>query len=103
MSVPLYATSTADQVRHIVRDSGSKLIFVDGKKDAEMLAGLRADLPDLVEVISLTAVDGFPSLDDELAAAPSDTSAVEARIAVADPDALATIIYTSGTTGEPKV
>jgi long-chain acyl-CoA synthetase len=27
---------------------------------------------------------------------------VEARLAVADPDALATIIYTSGTTGEPK-
>ncbi len=102
VSVPLYATSTADQVRHIVRDSGAQLIFVNSKKDAEMLAGLRADLPELVEIISWTPVDGFPCLDDELAAAPSDTSAVEARLAVADPDTLATIIYTSGTTGEPK-
>jgi len=102
VSVPLYATSTAEQVRHIVRDSGSKLIFVDGAGRAAMLTELRPELAELDDVIALTPVEGVTSLDDELAAAPADTSAVEARLAVVDPDALATIIYTSGTTGEPK-
>ncbi len=102
VSVPLYATSTAPQVRHIVADSGARLIFVAGAAEAAIVDEVRAELPDLIEVITLDAVDGRPSLDDELSAAPSDTSAVDARMDVADPDQLATIIYTSGTTGEPK-
>jgi long-chain acyl-CoA synthetase len=102
VSVPLYATSTADQVRHIVRDSGSKLIFVDGADRVAMLAGLRDELPELDAVIALLPGTEAISLDDELKAAPSDTSAVDARVAAAVPDSLATIIYTSGTTGEPK-
>lgn len=42
------------------------------------------------------------TLAGELAAAPSDQGAVDAALATASGDDLATIIYTSGTTGLPK-
>lgn len=57
---------------------------------------------DDVAVISFDELDGVTGLSDELAAAPSDFTAVEERLAAARADDLATIIYTSGTTGEPK-
>jgi long-chain acyl-CoA synthetase len=102
VSVPLYATSTADQLRHIVADSAARLIFVAGAREAAIVAEVRDALPDLEAVITLLPTPDAITLDDELAAAPSDTSAVDERIAAANPDDLATIIYTSGTTGEPK-
>jgi long-chain acyl-CoA synthetase len=102
ISVPLYATSTPDQVRHILGDCGAKLIFVAGAHEAEIVASVRADLPDLDAVIALAPTAGVIGLDEELAAAPTDTSEVDARIAAASADDVATIIYTSGTTGEPK-
>jgi long-chain acyl-CoA synthetase len=102
VSVPLYATSTGDQVRHIVADSGARLIFVAGAKELAIVEAVRGDLPAIEEVITLLPTPDVTTLDDELAAAPSDTSAVDERIAAGSPDDLATIIYTSGTTGEPK-
>jgi Long-chain acyl-CoA synthetases (AMP-forming) len=99
VSVPLYPTSTPDQVQHIISDSGAKLAFVSGQAELDKLteAGL-AELP----VVSFDELDDAVTLSAELAAAPSDEAAVDARLAAAHADDLATIIYTSGTTGEPK-
>lgn len=102
VSVPLYATSTADQLRHIVADSGSRVIFVAGAREADIVAQVRDALPELEAVITLLPTPEAITLDDELAAAPEDTSAIDLRMAAASPEDLATIIYTSGTTGEPK-
>jgi long-chain acyl-CoA synthetase len=103
VSVPLYATSTPDQARHILADSGCRLAFV-GAEEAAKLADVRPDLPELGRVVALTGTpdDTDATLADELAAAPDDRSQVDARLAAATADDLATIIYTSGTTGEPK-
>ncbi|MBA3019718.1 long-chain fatty acid--CoA ligase [Propionicimonas sp.] len=102
VSVPLYATSAPEQLRHIVADSGARLIFVAGAREADIVAQVRDALPELEAVITLLPTPEAITLDDELAAAPEDTSAVDLRVAAASPDDLATIIYTSGTTGEPK-
>jgi long-chain acyl-CoA synthetase len=102
ISVPLYATSTPEQVRHIVRDCGAKLIFVAGAHEADIVASVRAELPELGDVIALLPTPEVTDLAEELASAPPDTSAVDARIAAISADDVATIIYTSGTTGEPK-
>lgn len=32
---PIYATSTPEQIRHIINDSGSRLIVVGGRSEAE--------------------------------------------------------------------
>ncbi len=102
VSVPLYATSTSDQLRHIVADSGARVIFVAGAREADIVAQVHDALPELQAVITLLPTPEAITLDDELAAAPEDTSAVDLRVAAASPDDLATIIYTSGTTGVPK-
>ncbi|PFG18258.1 long-chain acyl-CoA synthetase [Propionicimonas paludicola] len=99
VSVPLYPTSTPEQVRHIIRDAGATVAFVAGQAEIDKLT--EAGLDD-VAVISFDELDGVTGLSDELAAAPSDFTAVEERLAAARADDLATIIYTSGTTGEPK-
>lgn len=99
VSVPLYPTSTPEQARHILRDSGAKLAFVSGQAELDKLA--EAGLDDL-PVVSIDELDDAVTLSAELAAAPSDLSAVDARLTAARADDLATIIYTSGTTGDPK-
>jgi len=102
VSVPLYPSSTAEQVRYILADSGCRLAFVDGERERAIVDQVRADLPLLEAVISFADVPDTDTLASELVAAPADTSAVDARIAAASADDLATIVYTSGTTGEPK-
>lgn len=102
VSVPLYPTSTPEQIRYALADSGSRVLFVAGQTEAEKVAEVRSALPLLERVISFVSVSDVPSLAEELAAAPDDQSAVDARLEAASGDDLATIIYTSGTTGEPK-
>ena len=104
VSVPLYPSSSVDQARHILGDSGCKLAFVCGAAEVEKLSSIRAGLPDLGDIVTFEPVPGagITSLAGELAAAPADQSAVDARLAVASSADLATIVYTSGTTGEPK-
>lgn len=108
--VPIYATSTPEQIEHIVRDSGSRAMFVGGTSEAGRVREAWANLPALERMISIPASpdEDVPSLDDwmlldgdadELARLDAE---VEARMAAASPDDLASIIYTSGTTGDPK-
>ena len=103
VSVPLYATSTADQAAHILADSGCRVAFVAGETELAKLEVIRAQLPVLEQVVVFDdpAGPGATSLAAELAAG-GDTDAVDDRLAAASADDLATIIYTSGTTGEPK-
>lgn len=105
VSVPLYDTSSADQVKHILKDSGSRLVFVGGEEELAKVASIREELPALERIVSFVEVsepNDATTLANELAAAPLDMSAVDARIEAGSADDLATIIYTSGTTGEPK-
>ncbi|WP_231979419.1 AMP-binding protein [Tessaracoccus coleopterorum] len=43
--VPLYATSTPEQIAHISRDSGLTVMFVGGKSEAERVLEAREELP----------------------------------------------------------
>ena len=104
VSVPLYPSSSVEQIQHVLADSGCKLAFVGGAAELAKLAPIRADLPDLATVVTFEPVGGADatSLSEEIAAAPADLAAVDARMAAASASDLATIIYTSGTTGAPK-
>ena len=104
VSVPLYPSSSAEQIRHILADSGCKLAFVGGAPELAKLTPIRAELPDLARVVTFEPVGGadVTTLTAELSAAPELLAEVDARMAAASASDLATIIYTSGTTGEPK-
>lgn len=102
--VPIYATSTVDQIAHIMRDSGAKVLFVGGRSEAERVLEAREQLPELERVITIDAFQDQPG-DVALLAdfmRFGDTAEVDAQLAGASGDELASIIYTSGTTGDPK-
>ncbi|MEI4271067.1 long-chain fatty acid--CoA ligase [Klenkia sp. LSe6-5] len=97
--VPVYETSSADQVAWILSDSGATAAFVEKQEHADTVESVRGEAPDLGPVWVIE--------DDvlaTLAAAGADVpdSELEARRATLGSDSLATLIYTSGTTGRPK-
>jgi long-chain acyl-CoA synthetase len=101
VGVPIYETSSAEQVEWIVSDSGAVAIFLESDKNKKTYAEVSANLSnvpdDRVWVFEDDCIDqlkasGANVSDDEL----------EARRATVTPDSIATIIYTSGTTGRPK-
>ena len=97
--VPIYETSSTDQVAWILSDSGATAVIVERDEHAAAVESVRDQAPDLrsVHVIDDGALDqliqaGRDVPDSELAA----------RRATLTSDSLATLIYTSGTTGRPK-
>ncbi|SFO27809.1 long-chain acyl-CoA synthetase [Geodermatophilus obscurus] len=99
VTVPVYETSSTDQVAWILADSGAVAAIVERAEHAAAVDSVRDQAPDLgpLYVIEDDAVgtlvaagEGVP--DSELAD----------RRATLDADSLATLIYTSGTTGRPK-
>lgn len=102
--VPIYATSTPQQIRHIAADSGMRILFVGGRSECERVLEVAGDLPALELVVILTPWEGMPAqivAYDDFRATP-DAAALEERLAGASPADLTSIIYTSGTTGDPK-
>jgi long-chain acyl-CoA synthetase len=105
ISVPIYATNTASQAEHIVRDAGATVAFVGGADQYAQLARVRRGLGPLRKVVSFdpgVALDLSDSCPMSVALACPVSAALADRRAAAVVDDIATIIYTSGTTGEPK-
>jgi len=97
--VPLYETSSAEQVLWILTDADVSLLVVETAEHAETVAEVRADAPTLREVLIID--DG--AIDTLLAGADSVTDEeIVRRRGLADLADVATVIYTSGTTGRPK-
>jgi long-chain acyl-CoA synthetase len=99
VTVPIYETSSAEQVQWIVSDSGAVALIVETAEHLAVLDSVRPDLPDLEHVwkIDDDAVGTLTGLGRSV----SDEEAERRRASVRADD-LATIIYTSGTTGRPK-
>ncbi|WP_052462321.1 AMP-dependent synthetase/ligase [Nigerium massiliense] len=109
--VPVYPTSTPDQVRHILADSGCVWLFCEGRSELERVQLVWGELPDLLRAVTLDDPDEDAPADDRvtslsaLLAQPSDEASaaeVDRRLEEASGDDLASIIYTSGTTGDPR-
>lgn len=99
VSVPIYETSSAEQVSWIVSDAGCAAVILETPTHARTLAAVHADQPDLRHVWQID--DG--GLDKLKAAGHEITDkALETRRSQVSRADIATIIYTSGTTGRPK-
>ena len=97
ITVPIYETSSAEQVKWILSDSGSALLVVE----APTLANLaRSVLPDTCREILVITEDAISSLIRAGREIPD--SSVDERISALGPEDIMTLIYTSGTTGNPK-
>ncbi len=107
VDVPLYQTLSPEQVGYMLRDSGSKVVFISTLEqyDKIMNAG---ELPALERVVvfddgELCQYDEPEQAAGECAAdLETRDAAFDAKLGETKPEELATIIYTSGTTGDPK-
>ena len=97
VTVPVYETSSVEQVRWILADSGAVAMFAG---DARCAAAIRA--AQVAKVEAVWQLDGGGL--DALAGTGEDVTAEEIgrRRGAVTAATLATIVYTSGTTGRPK-
>ncbi|MBT0994870.1 AMP-dependent synthetase/ligase [Cellulomonas sp. DKR-3] len=97
--VPLYETSSAEQVAWILTDADVSLLVVENAGHAAVAAQVAEETPAVREVLVID--DGAV---DALVAAGADVpdDEITRRRGLADLASVATVIYTSGTTGRPK-
>ena len=106
----IYPSSTAEECRFIIANSGTRFVFAENDEQIQKLQGVRAQLPALAKVITF---DGKATADGwvvPLAALLEQGRAYDAKspgdferdARAVEPTALATLVYTSGTTGQPK-
>jgi len=99
VTVPIYETSSAEQVEWILEDSGARAVVAETAEHTGRLKEVRDRVTGLHHVWSIeeNAVAVLTTLGHEIT-----DEALETRRTAAGPDSLATLIYTSGTTGRPK-
>lgn len=101
VTVPIYETSSAEQIGWVLHDSATRAVVAEGPDHLARVREARrsGDLAELQHVWSIqdNAVDVLGRLGSDI----SD-DVLEQRRTSATPLDLATLIYTSGTTGKPK-
>ncbi|MER6624569.1 AMP-dependent synthetase/ligase [Streptomyces sp. NPDC000931] len=97
--VPVYPTSSAEQVEWIVRDSGARYVVTEtAQNTAAVTAGTAAHPePPRVWELDTDALAELTALGRDV---PDEE--VTGRRTALTPDTVATVCYTSGTTGRPK-
>ncbi|TQF73568.1 long-chain fatty acid--CoA ligase [Rhodococcus spelaei] len=103
VTVPIYETSSAEQVRWILEDSAAVGLVVENDAHVETVGQVAAESPALRKVLQIEGGDGAGAVA-ELVALGAEITDEQVRtradaLSAADP---ATLIYTSGTTGRPK-
>ena len=107
VTVPIYPTLTANQVRFVLENSEAKVAFVSTAAQCDKVRSARQGLP-LQAVVAMDgpAADGIQSFEALLergrAITAREPEAFRSAAQSIRADDVATIIYTSGTTGEPK-
>ncbi|WP_441957369.1 AMP-dependent synthetase/ligase [Mycolicibacterium houstonense] len=102
VTVPIYETSSAEQVRFVLDNSAARIVFAETDAHADTVEQLRGQLPELGKVLRIegtgpTALEAMAEAGESVD--PAELDKRLAGIRSADP---ATLIYTSGTTGQPK-
>ncbi|MFF9350483.1 AMP-dependent synthetase/ligase [Streptomyces sp. NPDC014734] len=98
-SVPVYPTSSAEQVHWMLHDANVSAVVVEHEDHAMTVASVIDRLPGVKRFWQLDAgavaelVDAGARVEDEV---------VHRHRRAVTPDSVATVIYTSGTTGRPK-
>ena len=102
VSVPLYYTSPPNEIDHILKASGSKLLLIGAPKIMERLGEIKTDLPVVSfcrKALPSSSGRNVTSWDDFLKLGEGISAPLQAPVGFGN---LASLHYTSGTTGQPK-
>lgn len=97
--VPIYETSSPEQIEWILSDSDAVAVFVENDEHLQRVEKVKSKCPRLGKIWRIDSKD-FSDLH-QLGEKISDADLENARSGAELSD-LATIVYTSGTTGNPK-
>jgi long-chain acyl-CoA synthetase len=102
VTVPIYETSSAEQISFVLSDSGAVVAFAETDGHADKIEELKGDLPELRKILRIDGIG--PAALEELAdaGAATDPAELTARLSAIKSVDVATLVYTSGTTGRPK-
>ena len=97
VTVPIYETSSAEQVDWILSDSHSVAIIVETPQLKDLVSSVLPSYTKNCWTMTENVLDQLAYLGRDISDAEIDR-----RRNALTPDTLATLIYTSGTTGKPK-
>ena len=104
VTVPVYATQTAEQTAFLLNDSGARVIAVSTPHQLEKVLTIQPRTA-IERILVMDAIDTARAvpMQELMRQGPAESDPeFDARARTIGPDDLATIIYTSGTTGIPK-
>lgn len=99
VTVPIYETSSAEQIEWIVSDSGAVMVITESAALEALVRSATASIPACREVVVIEDA-GVRTLTQR--GEGIDDGALLARARQVTGADIATIVYTSGTTGRPK-
>src|ERR1700682_2583291 len=108
VTLPIYATQTAEQTAFILNNSGARVIAVSTKNQLEKVLAIQQQTPVERIIVMDNVMDAVETahavqMQELMLQGPTEFDPeFDARSRAIGPDDLATIIYTSGTTGTPK-
>lgn len=104
VTVPVYETSSPEQIQWILSDSGTVACVVETAEHAAAVESVRGRVPQLRDVWRIDAGGDGDGAVAALTAAGAEVSdeTLEKHRSAAGADSPATLVYTSGTTGRPK-
>ena len=110
--VSIYSTSSKSQVKYILNDSQSHILFVGNAEQLQVASAIINECPSVKLIVTFDNIEHNDSegkiltfeqmLNLGRSASEECRKEVARRQTEATEDDIATIIYTSGTTGEPK-
>ena len=109
VTVPIYPTLTPPQVQYILQDCSPRVLFVETSEKFDEICTAAQSCKSISDTVLFHPVSSphparltLTELERRGRELVKSDPQVNAKLACARPEDLATIIYTSGTTGEPK-
>lgn len=112
VTVPVYASNTAEETAYIINHCEAKVVFVEDSRQLDKVLSVRNKLPKVQKIVPFSFA-GTPQLAHEkdvislsalreLGRRAQNPDRFEQNLTAAKPSDVLTICYTSGTTGVPK-